>query len=197
MSGLIKVTAPDSIAESILSGVISEFSKKYPEIVFDTVVTNEKLDLLKEEIDLAFRAGKLEDSSLIQKKLLKSRFILTCSPGYLVKYGEPKSLKELESHKLLIFKPIKKDSLSDLANFKESIQSDSLSMLRSLALSSEGITMLPDFYCREYLESGSLIQILPKWSTRSGYINMLYPSAKTQSKRVKLFIEKCKESYSS
>jgi len=193
MSGTIRMTAPDSIGQSIISKVIAQYSLQYPDVKFETFITNEKLDLIKDNIDIAFRAGKLSDSTMIQRKLVQSRFVLVCSPQYISKRGYPKSKKDLYSHNILSFTPTKNIIDKEFRDLPESLSTDSLSMLRSMASDGLGITMLPEFYCKKYFEEKRLVRILPSWNVATGYIHILYPPAKTLTKKVRIFIEMAKE----
>ena len=92
MSGKIKITTSQDVSQKFLTKIILEYRKLHPHVVFETIITNEFLDLNKENIDIAFRAGNLKDSSLIQKKFIKTKFILVCSKEYLIKHNQPKKI---------------------------------------------------------------------------------------------------------
>ena len=83
MSGTIRITTSQDIGQALVSKVISLYNSKYPNVQFDTIITNDFLDLVKENIDIAIRAGKLKDSTLIQKKFISTHFIIVCSKKYL------------------------------------------------------------------------------------------------------------------
>ena len=104
MTGMLRITAPQDIAQTLLAKIISSFITKYPNIQIQSLITNDLLDLTKENIDLSFRAGKLKDSNLIQKKLMNVNFIFVSSKNYIEKNGYPIRLSELNKFKFLSFK---------------------------------------------------------------------------------------------
>jgi LysR family transcriptional regulator for bpeEF and oprC len=106
MTGKIRITTSDSFAQNILADIISIYNSKYPQVEFEMIITNEYLDLVEENIDLAFRAGKLKDSTLIQKQFIKISFMMVCSKTYIDKHSLITDIKDLNSHKYLSFKPL-------------------------------------------------------------------------------------------
>lgn len=194
MQGTIRVTTSDSFAQYFLAQIISKFSLKYPKVKFDMVITNDYVDLIKENIDIAFRAGKLKDSTLIQKKFTPTSFVLVCSQKYLEASPSLCSLNELENHRFLSFSLLEKVFMSEGVSINPILRTDSLPMLLGMAINGDGITVLPDIYCQKQMESKELVRVLPTWKSKSEHVHILYPPTKNQAKRVKEFIKFAKES---
>lgn len=195
MSGVIKITAPEDMAQTILSDIISRYVRKYPNMEVQSVITNDFLDLGKEKIDLALRVGKLEDSNLIQSKLTEVTLVLIATKTYLAKFGTPKEFSDLSDHRFLSFKKLNPEFLNFNKGFKIKTvaTSDSFSMLLNLALNNEGISILPDYYCKKYLESGELVRVLTKWKGRKSTVHMVYSPTKSLPLKVREFINIAKE----
>ena len=193
VTGVLRITAPEDMGETLVTEMISQFSKLYPKVEVQIIITNEFLDLTKQNIDLAFRVGKLNDSNLIQKKLANVQLILVASPQYLKNNGEPKELKNLEEHRFLSFKDFDKrvlvGKLPKGINLKPSLRSDSFSILLRTALCGGGITALPDFYCKKFIKNGELVKLFPKWNPDKDTIHMLYPPTKNLPLKVRKFID--------
>ena len=189
MMGTIRITTSDSFAQNTLAGIISAYNEKYPKVEFEMIITNDYVDLVEENIDLAFRAGKLKDSTLIQKKFMEVSFIMVCSRKYIEKYSLIKSLDELQNHKFLSFTPMESQLRGKDTSVKSILRTDSLPMLLKMALNGDGVTVLPSFLCQNYLDNKELVRVVPSWSSRSSTSHILYPSTKNLSKRVKAFIE--------
>ncbi|GAD88424.1 putative LysR family transcriptional regulator [Vibrio halioticoli NBRC 102217] len=94
--GLIKITAITSLAKNILQPVIAEFQERYPEVIIELHTNNRIVDVIGEGFDIAFRAGQLQDSSMVARHLARNRSVLVASPDFLSKYGEPQSIEDLE-----------------------------------------------------------------------------------------------------
>jgi len=189
MSGVIRLTGAQDMGQTLLPQIISAFNIKHPNVQFEILITNEFLDLTKENIDIAFRAGKMQDSGLIQKKIISAHFNIFCSQKYLEKYGRPSTPKDLMNHKFLSFKELEKELFHKDIQIKPFVTSDSIPMLISMALNHEGITILPDFSCKEYLDAKTLVKIIPSWQGKTGGIHILYPPSKNISQKVKAFIK--------
>ena len=101
--GMLKLSAPPSLSESLLIPLISAFQASYPEVRFRTFITDRFVDHIAEGIDLVFRVGELKDSSLTAKRLLHYRHQLVASPDYLAQHTLPKDPRDLLDHKLLAF----------------------------------------------------------------------------------------------
>ena len=147
LSGLIRMTAPEDMALTIVKDVILEFEAEYPKVCFELNVSNDYLDLVKENLDFAFRAGKLKDSNYKQRKLMDTKIILVASKEYLQMYGRPYKLQDLERHRLLTFSSIGFDNFGKKElELKPVISCDSFPVLKSLALDNKGIAIVPEFF---------------------------------------------------
>lgn len=189
MSGVIRITASQDIGQALVSKVISTFTSKYPNVQLETVITNDFLDLTKENIDIAFRAGKLQDSTLIQKKFISTHFIIVCSKNYLEKFGTPTSLDDLKNHKFLSFKGLEQDFFKKDTKIKPIITTDSIPMLLSMILNNDGVAILPAFFCKEHLDQKVLVHLIPTWKSKTENLHILYPPSKSISDKVKMFVE--------
>lgn len=184
ITGKIRITAPDDVGQTILAKAIEAFSSQYPLVSIETIITNDYLDLSKDNIDLAFRAGKLTDSGLIQRKVIDAKLIMIASKKYLQEYGKPSLIQDLEKHKLILF-PFKNLKL----NLRPSVWCDSFPVLMRMCLDNSGITILPDFYCKPYLDKGEIVQVLPEWNPKKSSIHLVYIKDKNMPKRTRAFIE--------
>jgi DNA-binding transcriptional LysR family regulator len=188
MVGTIRITTSDSFAQHTLSKIISDYHSKYPKVKFEMVITNEYVDLVKENIDIAFRAGKLKDSTLMQKKLMPTSFIFVCSKEYIDKYSAPNRLEEIQNHQFLSFKPLERLFTDKGVHLNSVVRTDSLPMLLKMALNGDGVTILPDFLCEKHILNKELVRVIPSWKSKSENIHILYPPTKNLSKKVKSFI---------
>lgn len=195
MVGTIRITASDSFAQYNLIKIISDFNKLYPKVKFDMVITNDYVDIVKENIDIAFRAGKLQDSTLIQKKFTPTTFVFVCSKEYVDKHSMPKSMDELAHHRYLSFKPFEKHFVGEKFVENAFLATGSLPMLLNLVLNGDGIALLPEFVCNKFLESKELIRVIPSWQSKRNDVHILYAPTKNQAKRMKEFIEFARNYY--
>lgn len=100
--GWLRITAPYSLSVSLLAPILRDFRERYPEVRVDLVLSNDRLDLVADEIDVAIRPGILPDSTLIARRLVSFPTRVYAGREYLERYGEPLSPEELEHHHALV-----------------------------------------------------------------------------------------------
>jgi len=103
VSGTLRLSAPPSISDSLLSPMICAFQASYPDVRVQIFVTERFVDHIAEGIDMGFRVGMLKDSTLIARKILTYRHQLVASPAYLEKCKPPKTPQDLLGKRLLAF----------------------------------------------------------------------------------------------
>lgn len=102
--GLLRVTAPMGVSLTRLSKQIPDFLAQHPAVQLDLVLDDRRIDLIREGFDLAIRGSdRLEDSSLVARKLADMPHVLCASPAYLQQHGRPSSPVALGGHRLIRF----------------------------------------------------------------------------------------------
>jgi DNA-binding transcriptional LysR family regulator len=101
-SGDLKVTTTPGVGINWLIPRLGEFTALYPEIRISLIVTDEELDLSMREADVAIRTRKPTQPDLIQRKLFAMGFHAYCSPEYIKHFGTPRTLDELDGHRIIM-----------------------------------------------------------------------------------------------
>lgn len=191
--GRIKLTAPVTYGEQQLLPLINDFMMRYSDIEVTAFLSNQKVDLLEGGYDLAIRIGKLNDSTMMAKKLSSRTNFVCAAPAYIKKHGVPNTLTELSQHNCLL-------GTLDYWHFKEqgkernirvtgSVRYNSGYSLADAALKGLGIVQLPDYYVQNYLQSGALISILDNYREPEEAIWALYPHNRHLSPKIRLLVE--------
>ncbi|CAO4174150.1 LysR family transcriptional regulator [Methylorubrum populi] len=102
-SGDLRVTTTVGLGTSWLSQRVSEFLDLYPDVRIELVLTNEELDLAMREADIAIRMRRPAQPDLIQRRLFTVHYHAFASPDYVKRFGEPKSIADLDEHRLVSF----------------------------------------------------------------------------------------------
>jgi DNA-binding transcriptional LysR family regulator len=93
VSGTLRLASPPSISDTLLAPIVGAFQESYPDVRVQIFITDRIVDHVSEGVDLTFRVGDLEDSSLVARRILKFRHQLVASPSYLKKHnGVPGSI---------------------------------------------------------------------------------------------------------
>lgn len=103
LSGTLRVTINEAMANTFLAPALADFRRLYPDIRLEMLVSDAFLDLAKGEADVAVRGtdGTLADSELISRKLADIRWGLYCSRDYAIQYGFPAAATEIGDHLLI------------------------------------------------------------------------------------------------
>jgi DNA-binding transcriptional LysR family regulator len=102
LSGTIRVTTPELIANLMLTPWLSEFMELYPDIRVDILATDERLELGRGQADVALRVGNMPaEAGLVVRKLADAPWAIYCGKTYAEKHGSPSSVGELRAHVII------------------------------------------------------------------------------------------------
>ena len=101
-NGELKVSTTPGIGVHWLTPRLGEFIDLYPDVQVTLITTDEELDLAMREADVAIRLRQPTQPDLIQRKLFSVRFHAYASPEYLKRFGTPKTLDDLDKHRLVL-----------------------------------------------------------------------------------------------
>lgn len=198
--GLIRVSLPVSVAQSEMSRILPEFLKKYPEIKVQLIVSNRRVDVINEGIDLALRVRSNldDDPNLVIRKFENIEQHLFASQAYLNEFGMLKTPEDLTNHRILSMVDehtdqhmVLHDELNQPTKIKINpiLMGSDLIMLAQLASQNCGISLLPDNIVQDYVDRGELVKVLPEWKAAHGILHAVYPSRRGLLPAVRVFID--------
>lgn len=194
--GTLRIAAAAPLARILLAPLIAEFLEEYPDIEVDMVIDERHIDLVAEGIDIAIRARKLEDSSLIARPLFNNPLLLVAAPDYLEKHGVPTQPKDLKSHQCIVYTFNRSlnnwhfvDNGQDVSiPVRGTFRSNSGETNLEMALAGLGITQLPIWMMDEHLQSGKLVRVLEEYPSDTVPINAIYPQNRHVPLKVRCFV---------
>ena len=193
--GRLRITMPPEMGLFIMNDVVASFVEKYPLIKVDIELSPRVVDLVEEGIDLALRVGALSDSSLIGRRIAEVRLRLFASTQYLTEHGIPESPDELKQHKcigtLLNTQgwPFSNWNDGQPVHLDFRLRANSLSFCKEMMLKDLGIVRLPESFCIDQVEAGTVQEILSEYTTPLVEIHALYPSRRHLNAKVRLFLD--------
>ncbi|MEP0357435.1 LysR substrate-binding domain-containing protein [Paraglaciecola sp.] len=196
LSGHVSISCSLGIAYYAIKDLVTSFLQEHPSVEISQQVTNENIDLVAAGIDLAVRGHKesLPDSSIVQRSLSTFSWHLFASPAYLTKAGEPKTPQELLNRQSLKlgWHPISgkwvlqnKEGVKTTVLHSPQLCSDDMGTLKAAACEHLGIVSLPAYTCRQEIDNGTLVRVLPDWISGKAQLSLLMPSRRTQSPSAK------------
>ncbi len=102
-NGELRITANVGLGTHWLTPRLGEFLDAYPDIRVKLILTDDELDLAMREADIALRLAQPTQGDLIQRRLFTVHFHAFASVEYVRKHGVPKTIDELDQHRLLAF----------------------------------------------------------------------------------------------
>ena len=200
--GTLRFTASVSFGLKCIVPWLPEFEVMYPDLTVDLLLTDARLDLLTERIDLAIRLGELKDSTLIAQKLMSTTYAVCASPDYLAKNKSVNRPEDIKQHNCLLF-PLpdfrthwifknQEGKTSKIAVRGRTIISNAIA-LQECAIASMGLALLPLWLIDKDLKSGKLVQVLPDYDVAARNFDtsawLVYPSRRYIPLKVKVFID--------
>lgn len=173
LSGILRVTASLAFARIILAPSIPGLNKLNPDLRIHFTLSDGYVDLVENNIDLAFRIGELPDSSLKAIRVAMSRRRIYASESYLKRFGAPKTIKDLDQHRCLFYTRISDQTAWPLTDgrgkkipyhFAPYIQSDASELIRETVLNGIGLALLPTWMIENQPDTKKIKSVLDQYA---------------------------------
>ena len=198
LRGRLRVALPLSFGIRHMGAPIDAFKKQHAGVCFDLDLSDRRLDLVQDDIDVAIRIGSLRDSTLIARRLFKSRIVVIASRAYIEANGEPLTPEDLADHDCLTYSnladPDRWTWLDDNGHRRSvrvpiAMSANNGDLLAQACADGVGIAMQPAFIAHEYVKSGDLVPILTATNWPQATAWAVYPPTRHLSYRVREFID--------
>jgi len=203
LAGPIRITAPTGFGSRELVKAMSSFQTLHPKVTIDLHLADHLVSLVDGGFDLAIRFGKLEDSTLVARKLLDMRAVIVASPEYIAQHGEPMHPNELIHHNCLLQMTIKEpsnwafrwDGELQMYKVKGTFHANSPRAVTHMALSGAGIARCPMYAVASYVKEGTLKLLFEKHESSTFGLYAVYPSNRHLTARTRALVEHLIEEY--
>lgn len=202
-SGKLKVTAPVTLGNELLSEWFCEFAQLYPSIEVEVILDNEHKDLIEEQFDVALRVGPLNDSNFFANFLFSSDFILCASREFSENnVGNTNCLHGISQLPFLSYQHYgkglklinRKTNESIEPEIQISFSSTSTSVLRCAATRGLGVACLPKISIAEQLNKGELVHLWPDYVLfPRPEVYAIYPSKQHLPQKTRAFLDFLKD----
>ncbi len=193
-SGLLRISTPLSFGTPFFVSTIKSFLEHYPKVDIEIISDDKQLDMLDEEIDIAFRIGPLSDSSLVTRNLGTARLSLCASPEYLGKHGAPRNLDDLQNH-ICISHPAAPWMFSGTNGQHQEVEvksrmiANDMEMIKNMVIEGLGIGAAPQILIAEDVKAGRLVTLLPETPFVERTFYLVYPSRREPPSKVTAFTD--------
>jgi len=189
--GIVRVACPADIG-AMIAGLFARLLEDHPKIRLELTFTTRGDELVGDLVDLAVVIGRLPDSSLVTRRLGEATHRLYAAPSYIEHRGMPRTFADLAKHDAVATRSIAGDTRWDLVGPRGTreridvparITGDHLGFVTDAAVSGLGIALLPIWIADPRVAVGSLVAVLPRYSTQMA-LHLLAHASRHMPRRV-------------
>ena len=197
LQGNLLISVPRDFGLLYISPNLPKFIELHPNLHVEIEFEDKRVDLVAEGYDLALRIGYMQDSSLVARKISSSPMHFVASPSYLESRGTPLTPDDLEYHQGLLYKSSlnqvhwQSTKANQIQRYKiqSKVVSNNGMALLEMTKAGLGISNSPNFFVKEALASGELVEILSEYKQKPLDIYVVYPNRRHLPAKVRAFIE--------
>ncbi|PAU75459.1 LysR family transcriptional regulator [Halomonas salipaludis] len=197
--GWLRVTAPFTMCTEFTSDLVREFRVRHPAVRIELVLSNDRLDLVSNQIDVALRVGPLPDSTLVARPLARFRSFVYASDHYIAMHGEPSEPADLAHHPALAKSTDQRGQrcLWQLRNGTRQVEveidpiaiANDPFVLRGLLVEGQGVMLASEIVACLGPEEQRLRRVLEGWEGPEVELNAVFPGGRLISPKVRTFVD--------
>ncbi|MCR4265019.1 LysR family transcriptional regulator [Nitratireductor sp. ZSWI3] len=199
LRGRLRVAMPLTFGPTHFAPVLAEMARQHPKLHIHTYYSDRFVDLIAEGFDCAIRAGYLQDSNLIAKRIGPFHGKLVASPDYIAAHGSPETPDNLVTHQALMqgtetwqfMDGGKVVTVQPQGRFK----ADNAMALAAAAAAGLGIAWLPDCIIHDYVASGALVPIMTRYPVPAAGAYVVRPPGQHPARKVRILTEMLTEHF--
>ncbi|APP85795.1 LysR family transcriptional regulator [Xanthomonas hortorum pv. vitians] len=197
-SGLLRLTAPLDYGVRVVVPAIAAFTRRYPACKVDAILSDQTLDLMTANIELAIRVGWLAESSLQARKIGAFRQLLVAPSTMTAQLAGLTAPQDIAALPFVANTALRDHQRWHFAHATHAPQSvdvqpgiflDATLAVREAVCQGAGISVLPDYVVADDLAAGRLLHVLPQWQLPSGGIHAVFPATRFRPAKVRAFVD--------
>ncbi|MCS4250003.1 MULTISPECIES: LysR family transcriptional regulator [unclassified Pseudomonas] len=196
--GHIRVGAPLEIGRRRIAPLIAEFSRRYPRITVELLLSDSPADVAGDDLDVGLLTDNPSDTGMVSRRLLSSRRVVCASPDYLAQHGTPQTPQDLLHHDCL--RLVRGRRIFDRWTFQENghglevqikgtLLSNNAEVIHDWAVGGSGIVLKALWDIQDDLRDGRLIALLEPYANDYLFLNAVFPSRRHLPPRVRVFLD--------
>ncbi|SAL01533.1 LysR family transcriptional regulator [Caballeronia calidae] len=197
--GLLRVNLQGTLARHFIMPGLPAFLERHRQIELQIGEDDRLVDLVREGVDCVLRAGTLQDSSMVGRRVALLEQVTVASPAYLSREGVPDDVEALASHRAVNFVssatgrvlPLEftMNERVETIELKAAVSVTGVELYTQAALAGLGIVQVPRYHVDDALADGRLQVLLPDLPPPPMPVSVLYPHNRQLSARVRVFAD--------
>jgi DNA-binding transcriptional LysR family regulator len=201
VTGTLRVSLRISAGITMVIPALPRFLDQYPDLNVDITLTDDRLDLIDNKIDVALWLGELPASDIVARRLCSTNRVVCCTQAYLEKHGVPEKPEDLRDHQGILYSAssygtkwvFQKGDDTRVVDIRRKVRVNMGPVMLSLTLMSQGIAVLPMWQVGSYLRSGKLVKVLGAYTVKNtaDHADMyaVYQSSRGLSRKIRVFVD--------
>lgn len=202
-TGRLSVTAPVDFGAKFVAPVLAALQDEAPDLTIDLRLGSAFSDLVGQGLDVAIRIGRLEDSSLISRRLGVVPRVLVAAPSYLEARDPIVTAKDLEAHDFIHYRPgdrqveitLEKDGELETVTAHGHFSANSVTAIRALVVAGRGIHKGPVWAFEDELRDGLVVPVLSDYAIAAYPVHALYAPSAFVPAKIRRFIDLSAEAF--
>lgn len=200
--GTLRLAAPFDYGITAVVPAIAEFTRRYPQCKVDAAFSDQSLDLMSGQVELAIRVGWLTDLNVQARQTGTFRQVLVAAPLWKARVRRLREPREIGALPFVANTALREPtrwsfSHATLPAQDVEVQSvialDATLAVREAVRHGAGLSVLPDYAVAEDLAAGRLMPVLAQWTLPSGGIHAVFPAARFRPAKVRAFVDLLQE----
>ncbi|BCP56090.1 transcriptional regulator [Kaistia sp. 32K] len=197
LRGMLRVAASSAAATRGILPRLARFTDLHPNLRIEFILNDDRQDLVSEAVDVALRAGPLDDSMAVARRIGTVHRVVVTAPGYLAKAGTPRVPADLSDHAIILSPAarvmegwtFRRDGKTASVRLKGRFILNTLDAAVAAAVAELGILSTGDLSVLQELETGRLVRILPDWEMSSVDISLVLPAGRATKPSARAFAD--------
>ena len=199
LRGVLRIHMPAAIGRMVVLPSLDEFQSRHPEVDLNISLGDRAVDPIQESLDLVVRAGELEDSSFVARRIAEFQWVVCAAPAYIARHGEPRAVEDLTRHRAVGYSyfsagrikewdfNIRGETIS--SRFNSSLQVNDADGYLTCGLQGLGLIRPPSYVARPYLDSGRLREVLGGFKAPPLPLSIVYAHGRLVSPVARAFVD--------
>jgi DNA-binding transcriptional LysR family regulator len=195
LSGRLRFWAGVTLARLHIIPYLPEFLAEHPDLIVEAILSDRKVDLIEEGVDVGFRAGVLVDSAITARKIGAARRLVVGIPAYFERAGEPVSPAELADHDAIVYAhrvggtswTFSKGKTEQTVAMKDRVQISAAEGVREAVFAGLGLCVASEWMFQPELASGKVKAVLSSWTLPSMDLWAAFPTGRRTSAKARAF----------
>ena len=196
--GLLRLNAPASFGREYLAPLVPEMLARWPELRIEALFEDRFVDVVAEGFDLVIRITRLQDSSLVARRIASCRRLVCAAPSYLARRGVPRTPAELLQHDCILYSYatdqnewefVGPDGRLETVRVDGRLRANNAEVTLAALRAGAGLALSPDFIVGPDIAAGRLVPLLTGYENPFGAIYAVWPHNRNLAPKVRAVVD--------